>query len=130
MKKWYLCTVLRKQYVEQLKYKNMAKYKISLESEIRVSVKGITVKTESAQSVEFVEGVMKDVAKVMYQHELNCIKMNNIQKLTDNVYTILASKDSLNHILEMGYCVTQVCNRLGEDVSTILTLTQVSERVD
>ena len=29
----------------------MAKYKISLESEIRLSVKGITVKTESAESV-------------------------------------------------------------------------------
>lgn len=36
----------------------MAKYKISLESEIRLSVKGVTVKTESAESVEFVEGVV------------------------------------------------------------------------
>ena len=107
----------------------MAKYKISLESEIRLSVKGVTVKTESAESVEFVEGVMKDAAKVMYQHELNCIKINNIKKLTDNVYTIIATKDSLNEIMEMGCCVTQIGNRLGDDVTSILTLTQVCERV-
>lgn len=107
----------------------MSKYKISLESEIRVSVKGITVKTETAESTELVEGVFKDVAKVMYNNEINCMKINNIKKLTDSVYTICASKDSLNHILEMGYCVTQVCNKLGEDVCTILTLTQVSERI-
>lgn len=107
----------------------MAKYKISLESEIRLSVKGVTVKTESAESVEFVDGVMKDVAKVMYQHELNCIKINNIKKLTDNVYTIIATKDSLNNIMEMGCCVTQIGNRLGDDVTSILTLTQVCERI-
>lgn len=64
MKKLYLCS--RKLKVKQLNNKNMAKYKISLESEIRV---------------------------------------------------------------EMGYCVTQVCNKLGDDVCTILTLTQVSERI-
>lgn len=107
----------------------MAKYKISLESEIRMSVKGITVKTESATSTELVEGEMRDVAKVMFNHEVNCMKINNIKKLTDNVYTICSSQDSLNHILEMGYCVTQVCNKLGEDVCSILTLTQVSERI-
>ena len=107
----------------------MAKYKISLESEIRLSVKGVTVKTESAESVEFVDGVMKDVAKVMYQHELNCIKINNIKKLTDNVYTIIATKDSLNEIMEMGACVTQIVNRLGDDATSILTLTQVCERI-
>lgn len=107
----------------------MAKYKISLESEIRVSVKGITVKTESATSTELVEGVFKDVATVMYNHEINCMKINHIKKLTDSVYTICSMKDSLNYILEMGYCVTQVCNKLGDDVCTILTLTQVSERI-
>jgi hypothetical protein len=107
----------------------MAKYKISLESEIRLFVKCITVKTEYATSTELVEGDMKDVAKVMFNHEVNCIKLNNIEKLTDNVYTICSFKDSLNHILEMGYCVTQVCNKLGEDVCSILTLTQISERI-
>lgn len=54
MKKSYLCS--RKLKVKQLNNKNMSKYKISLESEIRVSVKGITVKTESAKATEFVEG--------------------------------------------------------------------------
>jgi hypothetical protein len=107
----------------------MAKYRISLETEIRVSVKGINVKTESATATELVEGVFKDVAKVMFNHQTNCIKINNIKKLTDDVYTIFSSKDSLNHISEMGYCVTQVCNRLGADVCSILTLTQVSERI-
>jgi hypothetical protein len=81
----------------------MAKYKISLESEIRMSVKGITVKTESATATELVEGDMKDVARVMFNHEVNCMKINNIKKLTDN--------------------------KLGEDVCSILTLTQVSERI-
>lgn len=107
----------------------MAKYKISLESEIRLSVKGVVVKTESAKSVEFVDGYMKDVAKVMYQHELNCIKINNIKNLTDNVYTIIATKDSLDEIMEMGCCVTQIGNRLGDDVTSILTLAQFCERV-
>jgi hypothetical protein len=45
----------------------------------------------------------------MYNHEINCMK--------------------INHILEMGYCVTQVCNKLGDDVCTILTLTQAGERI-
>ena len=107
----------------------MAKYKISLETKIHISVKGITVKQESANSYEFVEGDMKDVAEVMFNHEVNCMKVNNIKKLTDNFYTICSSKDSFNHILEWGYCVAQVCNRLGKDVCSILTLTQVSERV-
>lgn len=107
----------------------MAKYKISSESEIHVSVKGITIKTETATATEVVEGVFKDVAKVMYNHEINCMKINHFKKLTDSVYTICSSKDSLNNILETGYCVTQVCNKLGDDVCTILTLTQVSERI-
>ena len=107
----------------------MAKYKISLECEIRIYVNDTTVKQESAISYEIVEGDMKQVAKVMFNKEVNCMKVNDIKKLTDNVYTICSSKDSLNHILEMGYCVTQVCNKLGEDVCSILTLTQVSERI-
>lgn len=107
----------------------MAKYKISLETEIRMSVKGITVKQDSAISYEFVEGDKKDLAKVMFNHEVNLMKVNNIKKLTDNVYTICSSQDSFDHILEMGYCVAQVCNKLGEDVCSILTLTQVSERI-
>jgi hypothetical protein len=57
------------------------------------------------------------------------MKINHINKLTDIVYTICTSKDSLNHILEMGYCVTQVCNKLCDDVCTILTLTQAGERI-
>lgn len=72
---------------------------------------------------------MKDVANVMYQHELDCIKINSINKLTDNVYTIIATKDSLNEIMEMGACVTQIGNRLGDDATSILTLTQVCERI-
>ena len=86
MKKMYLCS--RKLKVKQLNNKNMAKYKISLESEICVSVKGITVKTESVTSAQIVEGVFKDVAKVMYNHEINCMILNHIKELTDSVYTI------------------------------------------
>ena len=114
---------------EILNNKNMAKYKITLEFETVVSVNGVHVNSETTRTTQIVEGVFADVAKVMFEHETNCIKHNRLPKLTKDVYTIFESKDSLNYINEYGCCVTQLCNRLGKDVSSFLQLIQTSERI-
>lgn len=107
----------------------MAKYKITLEFETVVSVNGIRVNSETSRTTQIVEGVFADVAKVMFEHENNCIKHNRLPKLTKDVYTIFETKDSLNYINEYGCCVTQLCNRLGKDASSFLQLIQTSERI-
>ena len=107
----------------------MAKYEITLEFETVVSVNGTRVKSETTRNTQIIEGVFADVAKVMYQHEINCIKHNTLTKLTKDVYTIFESKDSLNYINEYGCCVTQLCNKLGKDASSFLQLIQTSKRI-
>lgn len=107
----------------------MAKYKITLEFETVISVNGICVKSETTRNTQTVEGVFADVAKVMYEHEVNSIKHNTLPKLTKDVYTIFSSKDSLQYINEFGCCVTQLCNKLGENASFFLQLIQTSERI-
>lgn len=107
----------------------MAKYKITLEFETVISVNGTRVKSETTRNTQIVEGVFTDVAKVMYEHEVNCIKHNTLPKLTKGVYTIFESKDSLQYINEFGCCVAQLCNKLGENASSFLQLIQTSERI-
>lgn len=107
----------------------MAKYKITLEFETVTSFNGIRVKSETIRNTQTVEGVFADVAKVMYEHEVNCIKHNILPKLAKDVYTIFESKDSLQYINEFGCCVTQICNKLGENASLFLQLIQTSERI-
>lgn len=107
----------------------MAKYEITLEFETIVSVNGVRVQSETSRTTQIVTGVFADVAKAMYVHEINCIKHNRLPKLIEDVYTILESKDSLNYINEYGYCVTQLCNKLGKDASSFLQLTQTSKRI-
>lgn len=107
----------------------MAKYKITLDFETVISVNGTRVKSETSRTTQTVTGVFADVAKVMFEHEINCIKHNRLPKLTKNVYTIFETKDSLQYINEYGCCVTQLCNRLGEDASSFLQLIQTSERI-
>ena len=107
----------------------MAKYKITLEFETVVSANGVRVNSETTRTTQIVEGVFADVAKVMFEHETNCIKHNRLQKLTKDVYTCYESKDSLQYINEFGCCVTQICNRLGKDASSFLQLIQTSERI-
>ena len=107
----------------------MAKYKITLDFETCISVNGTRVKSETSRTTQTVTGVFADVAKVMFEHETNCIKHNRLPKLTKDVYTIFETKDSLQYINEYGCCVTQLCNRLGKDVSSFLQLIQTSERI-
>ena len=107
----------------------MAKYKITFEFETVISVNGIRVKSETTRNTQIIEGVFADVAKVMYEHEVNCVKHNTLPKLTKDVYTIFSSKDSLQYINEFGCCVTQLCNKLGENASSFLQLIQTSERI-
>lgn len=107
----------------------MAKYEITLEFETVVSVNGVRVQSETSRTTQTVTGVFADVAKVMYEHEINCIKHNRLSKLTKDVYTVFESKDSLNYISEYGCCVTQLCNRLGKDASSFLQLIQTSKRI-
>ena len=107
----------------------MAKYEITLEVETVLSVNGVRVNTEISRTTQTVTGVFADVAKVMYEHEINCIKHNTLPKLTKDVYTIFETKDSLNYIKEYGCCVTQLCNKLGKDASSFLQLIQTSKRI-
>lgn len=107
----------------------MAKYKITIEFETVISVNGVRVKSETTRNTQIITGVFADVAKVMFEREINCIKHNNLPKLTKDVYTIFESKDSLNYILDYGCCVTQLCNKLGKDASSFLQLIQTSERI-
>lgn len=107
----------------------MAKYEITLEFETVISVNGTRVKSETSRTTQTVTGVFADVAKVMFEHENNFIKHNRLPKLTKDVYNIFESKDSLNCISEYGWCVTQVCNKLGKDASSFLQLIQTSERI-
>lgn len=107
----------------------MAKYEITLEYETVISVNGTRVKSETTRNTQIVDGVFADVAKVMFEHENNCIKHNRLPKLPKDVYTIFESKDSLNYISEYGCCVTQLCNKLGKDASSFLQLIQTSKRI-
>ena len=107
----------------------MAKYEITLEFETVVTVNGVREQSETSRTTQTVTGVFADVAKVMYEHEINCIKHNRLPKLTKDVYTIFESKDSLNYINEYGCCVTQLCNKLGKDVGIFLQLIQTSKRI-
>ena len=107
----------------------MAKYEITLEFETVVSVNGVRVQSETSRTTQTVTGVFEDVAKVMYEHEINCIKHNRLPKLTKDVYTIFETKDSLNYIKEYGCCVTQLCNKLGKNASSFLQLIQTSKRI-
>lgn len=107
----------------------MSKYEITLEFETVVTVNGVRVQSETSRTTQTVIGVFSDAAKVMYEHEINCIKHNRLPKLTKDVYTIFESKDSLNYINEYGCCVTQLCNKLGKDVGTFLQLIQTSKRI-
>lgn len=107
----------------------MATYKITLECETVLTVNGKRVKSEVTRTTQTVTGVFGDVAKVMYQHEVNYIKHNTLPKLTKDVYTCYQSIDSLQYILECGYSVTQICSKLGKEASSFLQLLQTSERV-
>lgn len=107
----------------------MTRYEITLEFETVVSVNGVRVQSETSRTTQTVTGVFEDVAKVMYEYEINCIKHNRLQKLTKDIYTIFETKDSLNYIKEYGCCVTQLCNKLGKDASSFLQLIQTSKRI-
>ena len=107
----------------------MAKYKITLEFETVVSANGVRVNSETTRTTQIVEGVFADVAKVMFEHETNCIRHNRLPKLTKDVYTIFETKDSLNYINEYECCVTQLCNKLGKNASSFLQLIQTSKRI-
>ena len=107
----------------------MAKYKITLDFETVISVNGTRVKSETSRTTQTVTGVFADVAKVMFEHETNCIKHNRLPKLTKDVYTCYESKASLQYINEFGCCVTQICNKLGKDASSFLQLTQTTEHI-
>ena len=107
----------------------MAKYEITLDFETVLSVNGVRVQSETSRTTQTVTGEFEDVAKVMFGHEINCIRHNRLSKLTKDVYTTFESKDSLDYIKEYGCCVTQICNKLGKDASSFLQLIQTSERI-
>lgn len=107
----------------------MAIYKVVSETVNFISVNGKAVQQNIVRSHRVIEGKMNDVARVVHKKQLNFLVLNTIDRATEDVKTIFITKDSVNHIKEMGYCVTQVCNKLGDNVSSFLTLKQTTERI-
>lgn len=107
----------------------MAIYKVTSETVSVISVNGKSVQQNMIRTHRVIDGNMDNVANVIYKNQLNFLVLNTIDKATENVKTIFTSKDNVAQIKEMGYCVTQLLNKLGDDVSNMLTLTQTSERI-
>ena len=107
----------------------MAIYKVTSETVSVISVNGKSVQQNMIRTHRVIDGNMDNVANVMYKKQLNFLVLNTIERATENVKTIFTSKDNVKQIKEMGYCVTQLFNKLGDDVSNMLTLTQTSERI-
>lgn len=107
----------------------MATYKITLEFENVLSVDGTRIRRETLRETQIVTGDFADVAKVMFEHETNCIKHNRLPKLTKDVCTIFETKDSLKYINAYGCCVTQLCNKLGNNDSSFIQLIQTSKLI-
>lgn len=107
----------------------MAIYKVTSEFVNIISVSGKSVQQNIVRTHRVIEGNMDDVASVIYKKRLNFLALNTIDRATGDVKTIFTSTDNVNRIKEMGYCVTQLCNNLGEGVSNMLTLTQTTERI-
>lgn len=124
----YLCTVIKKMSY-QLNLKIMAIYKVTSETVNLISVNGKAVQQNIVRAHRVINGNMDNVASVVYKNQLNFLILNTIDRATEDVKTIFTSKDNVNHIKEMGYCVTQLCNKFGDGVSNMLTLTQTTERI-
>lgn len=107
----------------------MAIYKVNSEIVNLISVNGKAVQQNIVRSHRVIDGNMDDVAKVVCKKQLNFLVLNTIDRATEDIKTIFTTKDNVKHIKEMGYCVTQLCNNLGDGVSNFLTLTQTVERI-
>lgn len=107
----------------------MAIYKVTSEAVNLISVKGKAVQQNVVRTHRVIDGNMDDVARVMNKKQLNFLALNIINCATEEVKTIFTSKDNVNHIKEMGYCVTLLCNRMGDGASNMLTLKQTSELI-
>lgn len=108
----------------------MAKYKITLDIDARICVNNTLIQNETVQDFIIVNGNMDDVANVMSIQQNIFVKGRYINKLSDNIYNIFLCKDNKEHIREMGYCVTQIINRLSVDTVSCISLKQVSQRID
>ena len=109
--------------------KFMAKYNIKSETINVISVNGKAVQQNIITTHRVIDGNMDDVAKSIYKKQLNFLVLNTIDITIEDVKTIFTNKDNVNQIKEMGYCVTQLFNKLGNNVSNLLTLTQTVERI-
>lgn len=107
----------------------MAKYNIKSETINVISVNGKAVQKNFIITHRVIDGNMYDVAKDIYKKQLNFIVLNTIDNVSEDVKTIFTDKDNVIQIKEMGYGVTQLFNRLGNNVSNLLTLTQTVEHI-
>lgn len=107
----------------------MAKYIIKSETTNVISVNGKAVHQNLIITHRVIDGNRDDVAKAIYKKQLNFLVLNTIDKVSEDVKTLFTNKDNVNQIKEMGYCVTQLFNILGNNVSNLLTLIQTVERI-
>lgn len=107
----------------------MAKYNIKSETINVISVDCIAVQQNMIITHRVIDGNMDDVAKAMYKKQINFIVLNTFERTAKDVETLFTNKDNVIQIKENGYCVTQLFNKLGNNVSNLLTLTQTVERI-
>lgn len=104
--------------------KVVAIYKVSSETVNVISVNGKEVQKNIVRTHRVIDGNMNDVANVMYKKEVNFLTLNSIDVVTDDVKTIFTSKDNVQYIKEMGYAIANICNKMGNGVTSMLSLSQ------
>lgn len=130
MKKWYLCTVLRKQYVEQLKYKNMAKYNITVKANRAASCNGTRFTKDIPFPTTVINGNMDDVANHINKMLTGIYNMNRISLQGVRFpKTTHAYKSNIEDIYAIGYGFVTVTNLYSGDYIETVRYEFSAERI-
>ena len=130
MKKWYLCTVLRKQYVEQLKYKNMAKYNISVKANSDANCNGTRFTKDIPFPTTVINGNMDDVANHINKMLTGIYNMNRISLQGVRFpKTMYAYKSNIADIYAIGYGFITVINLYSGDYIETVRYEFTAERI-
>lgn len=108
----------------------MAIYRIKTEQTYIINYNGKTEKESTVKSYnDIVTGNMSDVAKVMLKAQKDFLTIGTIKNTNiDHLRTLFVSKDSLQRILEIGACYTQIGNEILKSVH-LSSLLQICERI-
>lgn len=130
MKKSYLCTVLRKQYVEQLKYKNMAKYNITVKANSDAICNGTRFTKDIPFPTTVINGNMDDVANHINKMLTGIYNMNRISLQGVRFpKTMYAYKSNIADIYAIGYGFVTVTNSYNGDYIETVRYEFTAERI-